>query len=54
MVTSRATQLKPKKVKLFIGLLNKFEVLFDYTIGKWYTEPVDLELKSGSKTFNSR
>ena len=28
--------------------------MFDGTLGDWFTEPVDLRLKPGSKTFNSR
>ena len=28
--------------------------MFDGTLGYWATEPVDLELKTGSKLFNSR
>ena len=31
-----------------------FEDLFDGTLGNWDTEPVDLELNTGSKLFNSK
>ena len=35
-------------------LLSILEDLFDVTLGDWATEPVDLELKPGSRQFNSR
>ena len=37
-----------------LRLLQYFEDLFDGTLGYWDTEPVDLELKPGSKAFNSK
>ena len=37
-----------------LRLLQYFEDLFDGTLGYWDTEPVDLELKPGSKDFNSK
>ena len=32
-----------------LHLLNKFEYLFDGTLGTWKTTPVDLELKDDAK-----
>ena len=37
-----------------LRLLKYFEEFFDGTLGDWDAEPVDLELKLGSKPLNSK
>ena len=49
-----ASQLNDKERTLLLSLIEDFEDLFDGTLGKWSTDPVDLELKPYSKPFNSR
>ena len=48
------TQLHPEERKIPLGLLNKFENLFDEIIGKWYTDTIYLDLNPYLKPFNSR
>ena len=51
-VSANVVQLNTDKTIKFLGLLNKFEYLFDDTLGEWDTYPVDLELKPDSKPVN--
>ena len=51
-VYNNAAQLNTDQREYFIELINEFEDLFVGTLGSLDTEPVDLELKPGSKTFN--
>lgn len=51
-VASRTTNLIPEERKLLPGLINKFDELFDSTLGKWDTAPVDPKIRPHSKTFN--
>jgi transposase InsO family protein len=44
-VVEECTHLTVEERKKLLKLLQKFEHLFDGTIGTWQTEPVDLELK---------
>lgn len=37
-----------------LQLLNKFEPLFDGTLGTWLTDPVNIELKPDSKPYHAR
>ena len=37
-----------------LRLLKYFDDLFDGTLGDWDTEPVNMEIKPGSKPFNSK
>jgi len=46
-------QTKEQQQQL-LDLLNKFEGLFDGTLGKWTQEPVDLELKPGVTPYHAR
>ena len=54
MVASRATWLNTEEWKLLLGLINEFEELFDVTLVKWDTQPVDLELVPVSRIFIGR
>ena len=47
-------QLNSEERTLLLSLLGDFEDLFGGTLGNWSTEPVDLELNTASKSFNSR
>ena len=51
---NNVTHLNAEERTLLLSLLEDFEDLFNGTLGDWATEPVDLELKPGSKPFNSR
>jgi hypothetical protein len=37
-----------------LKLLRKYEDIFDGTLGKWNTDPVDIELREDSKPVSSR
>ena len=52
-VADNATHLNAKERTLLPSLIKNFEDLFDGTLGNWFTEPIDLELKPYSKIFNS-
>ena len=53
-VADNATQLNYEERTQLLMLLKYFQDLFDGTIGDWYTEPVDLKLKPGSKPLDSK
>ena len=53
-VTNNATQLNAEETTQLLRLLENFEAFFNGTLGYWYTDPVDLELKPDSKPFNSK
>ena len=53
-LSDNATQLNAEERTQLLSLLEDFEDLFGVTLGDWATEPVNLELKPGSKPFNSR
>ena len=53
-VSDNSTQLNAEEINQLLSLPKDFEDLFGVTLGDWATEPVDLELKPGSKPFNSR
>ena len=53
-VAANATQLNVEERTQVLRLLKDSEDLFDGTLGDWDTEPVNLELNTGSKPFNSK
>ena len=53
-VADNSTQLNYEEITLLPSLLEDFEDLFDGTLGDWATGPVDLELNTDYKPFNSR
>ena len=53
-LANNATQTNSEEITLLLILLKEFEELFDGTLGDWSTDPVNLELKTYSKLFNSR
>jgi len=46
--------LTTKQQKQLLTLLQRFEELFDGTLGDWKTTPVSLELKEGAKPYHVR
>ena len=53
-VVNNATHLNPGQRKKLLKLLKKYEVIFDGTLGKWDTDPVDYEIKEGAKPHSQR
>jgi hypothetical protein len=53
-IVQKATHLDKKQKKLLYALLLKFEEVFDGTLGKWRTEPVDFELIDGAQPHSQR
>ena len=51
-VAANSTQLNYEDTTRLLGILNYFGDLFDGTLGDWYAEPVDLDLKPDYKPFN--
>ena len=45
VMTEQFQHLNTKERKRLLNLLRKYEELFDGTLGKWNTTPVDLELR---------
>ena len=44
-VLEEAKDLSPKQQQQLMEVLQKFEVVFDGTLGVWQCEPIDIELK---------
>ena len=44
-ITQECSELDKEEQQKLLALLQKFEHLFDGTVGTWHTEPVDIELK---------
>ena len=53
-VANNATHTNAEEITQLLSLLEEYGELFDGTLWDWDTEPVNLELKLGSKPFNSR
>ena len=53
-ICKACVHLTTKQQKQLLTLLQKFEELFDGTLGDWKTAPVSLELKEGSKPYHVR
>ena len=51
---AKATQVTKEQQQKLLKLLQKYEDLFDGTLGKWNTEPVEIELVEGAKPVSSR
>ena len=47
-------QLNKEEQQKLLALLQKFEHLFDGTVGTWHTEPVDIELKPDVKPYHAK
>ena len=39
---------------MFREVLNKYELIFDITLGTWKTKPVDIELQPGEKPYHAK
>ena len=53
-IADNANNLDKEQKQQLLKLLQQFEKLFDGTLGKWQTTPVDIELRPNSKPVNSR
>jgi hypothetical protein len=53
-VIAKATQLNKRQQLSLLRLLQKYEALFDGTLGKWNTDPVNIELREDAKPVSSR
>ena len=53
-VSNNGAQLNAKERTLLLSILEDFKDLFDGNLVYWDTEPVNLDLKPGSKPFKSR
>jgi hypothetical protein len=53
-VVAKATQLNKRQQLSLLRLLQKYEALFDGTLGKWNTDPVNIELREDAKPVSSR
>ena len=53
-VSNNAIHLNAEEITLLLSLLEDFEDFFDGTLGEFSTKPVEVEIKPGSKNFNSR
>ena len=53
-VMAKATHLSDSEHSKLYNLLLQYKDLFDGTLGKWKTEPVELELKDDAKPYNQR
>jgi hypothetical protein len=53
-VVAKATQLNKRQQLSLLWLLQKYEALFDGTLGKWNTDPVNIELCKDAKPVSSR
>ena len=54
-VVTNCTQLNSiEKNNKLLGLLKKFEPLFDGTLGHWRTKPVSFQLKDGVTPYHGR
>ena len=52
-IVSNAIHLNTEERTLLLRPLESFEDLFDGTLGNWATDPVNLELNTDYKPFNS-
>ena len=53
-VLEQCTHLSKKKQKGLVELLNKFETLFDGTLGTWKDTKYNIELQEGAKFYHGR
>ena len=53
-VAANEHHINAKEITQVLKILEYLEDLFDGTLGEWGIDPVDLELKSGSKLFDSK
>ena len=53
-VVTNCTQLNSIEQNKLLGLLKKFEQLFDGTLGNWRTKPVSFQLKDGVTPYHGR
>ena len=52
--SNNAVHINAEKGETLIGPLNEFESLFDVSLGKWVTAPIELDIYSRSKLLDVR
>ena len=53
-VTAAAVHLTPEEQKRLNFLLKRYEYLFDGSLGKWKSRPIDIELKEDVKPYHAK
>jgi hypothetical protein len=53
-VCRTATHLKPEQQQKLLKLLQKYEILFDGTLGSWSNEEYHIDLKEGAQPYHAR
>ena len=53
-VYDNATQMNDEEKNQLLGIIQVFEKCFDGTLGDWYSDPVNIELKPDYKMFNCK
>ena len=53
-VVQRCDTLKTDEQNRLLKLMQKYEFLFDGTLGTWNTKPYEIELKEGAKPYHTR
>ena len=51
---NRCDNLTPEQQQDLLELLRKFEHLFDGTLGKWQSDPYEIQLKEEAKPFHAK
>ena len=54
VVSKNCANLNSGQKEGLLALLDKYDELFDGTLGDWKTEPVGLELREGANPFHGR
>ena len=53
-VVAKASLLNTEQKQKLLALLKKYESIFDGTLGRWNTEPIEIELREGAKPISSK
>ena len=53
-IVANAKNLEKDQKKMLLKLLKQYKTLFDGTLGRWNTTPVNIELRSNSKPVNAK
>ena len=53
-IVSNNKYLNDNKQSMLRDVLNKYELLFNGTLGTWKTRPVDINLQPGAKTYHAK
>ena len=53
-IVANAKNLDEDQKQMLLKLLKQYETLFDGTLGRWNTTPVNIELRTNSKPVNTK